>query len=291
MPVKAKNYKALTGQGQGEAKNYTLAEMGDLCNDNLLTNSDFKSGIINSGGYPTYGGSIGHVKAYTIDMWFIQSANVNTAQVLVNSNSITIKNTNTSNDVIFGQSLERIFPSGDYCYFVRVKSVTGTVNAFMTNYEKLTKLVVGDNFVKETGQVGAFGLQLKPNSTIEIEYIKVEKGSYFTGMPAWSMFDEVDKCNRSYKMIKAKSQGDLIAIVPTDNEGLFQIPMDISGMRKRPSVHIKDIWTNSGGVYAQASTHSVYDDSILFKCDTKNATVQVYFDSTEAYIVADSYDY
>lgn len=269
-----------------------LPNWKNLCNANLLTNSNFKSGIINRGGYPTYGGSTGHAKAYTIDMWYIQSANVSTAQVLVNSNSITIKNTNTSNDVLFGQSLERIFPSGDYCYFVRVKSVTGTVNAFMTNYEKLTKLVVGDNFVKETGQVGAFGLQLKPNSTIEIEYIKVEKGSYFTGMPAWRMYDEIEKCKRSYKIIKAKSQGDVIAIVPTDNEGLFQIPMDISGMRKRPRVRIKDIWTTSGGgVYSQASTHSVYDDSILFKCDTKNATVQVYFDSTDAYIVADSYDY
>ena len=42
MPVKAKNYKALTGQGQGEAKYYNLAELSDLQPKQLLINPDFQ---------------------------------------------------------------------------------------------------------------------------------------------------------------------------------------------------------------------------------------------------------
>lgn len=42
-----------------------LPNWKNLCNDNLLTNSDFKSGIINQQGKSSYN----TLNKYTIDMW------------------------------------------------------------------------------------------------------------------------------------------------------------------------------------------------------------------------------
>ena len=45
-----------------------LPNWGSLCNPNLLTNSDFKSGIINQKGQTSYVGTQPKV-VYGIDMW------------------------------------------------------------------------------------------------------------------------------------------------------------------------------------------------------------------------------
>lgn len=245
-----------------------LPNWKNLCNDNLLTNSDFKSGIINQQGKSSYN----TLNKYTIDMWKLVRGTLT-----VGSGFITIN----------GEIMQNAYnASGQHLFAIYVASGSGSIKFDGVSTTKT--LTTGLNIVSVNGTITGVHIV---GTSLKVNYCKFEKGSYFTGMPLWNEALELLKCKRSYRIVKAKSKGDVIAIVPTDNEGLFQIPMDISGMIKRPSVNIKDIWTNSGGVYSQASTHSVYDDSIIFKCDTKNTTVQVYFDSTDAYIVADSYDY
>lgn len=257
-----------------------LAKMSSLQRENLLINSDFKSGIINQPGYLKYGGTIGYEKGQTIDMWFVKSSNINDTQITINENSVTIKNIG-SNDVYFIQELEKIFPSDNYCYFVKVKSVIGTVNAFLTDFSKTTKLVVGNNTVKEIGQIDAFGLQLKSNSEIEIEYIKLEQGLCFTGMPVWDETLQLLKCQRHYMIIKNLK----VALRGHTNQvftSTFILPIR---MKKSPTITIEDTASSYG-----VSNISGWADSNVLQISFKTLNDNM-VDCRVNKVVLDAYDH
>lgn len=245
MPVKAKNYKALTGQGQGEVKNYTLAEMGDLCNGNLLINSDFRYGVINQKKQSSYNSV---ARLYGADSWYVFKNS--TLEVYENYIKITLPNVlsevgqvtdilvNTLDSLTFALKLR----NDNTIYKVTFENISSTMP---NTGNKMSKNIYGNvsvNLFNFGGELSVF-LTSTTNTSIEVQYMKIEKGKYFTGMPIWNKTNELIKCMSRFQII--------------DYVGLNCFPDDISGgqfmgwsfpieMAKEPSLTVKKIQTMYG---------------------------------------------
>lgn len=188
-----------------------------LAQDNLLTNSDFKSGIINQKGKTSYVvGTSSYI--YTIDMWKTKGMTVT-----VNANSVTIKNSSGSSQVF-----QQIFtkPSDDYMAVVNVLSVTGNTYIDINNV-KSSKLIQGLNNFEYTGEIGFFSIRVDNGATIQIEFMKLEKGSFFTGMPVWNEASELLKCKSKFRKIPQSFFGYGMShylFIITDTEDMDKIP-------------------------------------------------------------------
>ena len=170
-------------------------------NDNLLTNSDFRSGIINQKGQASYVGSSS--KVYAIDMWACIN-NITKCDVL--ENKIKIYNEDSTDVSYFGQQNKQ--KTDDYLTVaIFISSLSGTIEARLGYYsnssfkEKKYTLKNGLNVFTTDEKTDEF-MQLNfvnsPNSSAYLEYAKVEKGKYFTGMPLWNRALEVLKCYYRY---------------------------------------------------------------------------------------------
>ena len=197
MPIKAKNYKALTGQGQGEAKNYALAEMGDLCNDNLLTNSDFRSGIINQKGQTQYIHSNGS-RTYGIDCWYVTGEN---SSMAINDKFLSV---NLHNNGDFGCVLNI---NKDYEKYLTFTIQRNLVEAQSVTFDVSTMNENQDYFFDIDGniKIGIYfwspskaWFYLKRDGVTNIDFMKLERGKYFTGMPVWNYPTEFLKCAHKY---------------------------------------------------------------------------------------------
>lgn len=150
-------------------------------NDNLLTNSDFKSGIINQKGQTSYTGI-----SYGIDMWL--GATTST-KITVNKGYISLLGT-------MRQFVNTIpFKTGDK-YTVCV-NVNGTDNVWTFDYKEGVTQHAFSNFTVEVNMNTSNDrilFQIISTSSINIYYVKMEKGSYFTGMPVWNEAEELLKC-------------------------------------------------------------------------------------------------
>lgn len=183
---------------------YDLAEMIDLCLPNLLDNADFKSGIINQRGESSYTGSTSK-NTYTIDRWSIDTKTENTLTVNDGHVSLTL-----ANNGLFTQYLDHKL-SGPMVYAIKLKDddlKVVTLNEY-TSGESLIydfgELETGVNVkvVKDTTNKWRFRIQNTSgsNKTLQIEYIKLEKGSVFTGMPLWNETSELLKCMRYFQYL------------------------------------------------------------------------------------------
>lgn len=240
MPVKAKNYKALTGQGDGQAKNYTLAEMGDLCNDNLLTNSDFKSGIINQKGQTTYDFSSQSNGEFTIDMWKITKM-----KLIVKSaeGTIRIENSDTTSHSISHKHFDKPLIN-THTFYANVKNVSEGCYMWFYNretggtYEQSENLVSGDNvWTWSPSQPGDiiqnFGILIPAGGYIELYQCKLEEGSYFTGMPPWNRASELEKCKERFLFVPTVFNGYV-----DENGKIFIACEDSRKLVKEPSLII-----------------------------------------------------
>lgn len=203
MPVKAKNYKALTGQGQGETKKYTLVEMGDLCNENLLDNSDFRKGVINQNGQTSYTGKEGR-STFGIDRWFIADNIGNKVNVYDGYVAFTLANGSSINQYVYRFDENET----NYTFAIKLKNSELKIIHLTLNNTTGTLLqdniyVVLRNFTDGDNPNNDFQLYFANRSgsvkTLNIEYMKLEKGLYFTGMPIWDYVKEVSNAHR--KMI------------------------------------------------------------------------------------------
>ena len=158
-----------------------LAEMADLMNPNLLINSDFRSGIINQKGQTSYNTRY----QYGIDMWYQISAGTLT----VNDNSIS---TSANLKFRFDEQPE----NGDYTVAVSVDGIvyTYTFEGF-TGTSKTHNFNIGSNTLGVEMITRQFILYMN-GATFNIDFIKLEKGKHFTGMPAWNEAEELLKCQR-----------------------------------------------------------------------------------------------
>lgn len=238
MAIQATNYD--------QTQEYDVAEMGDLCNDNLLANSDFKSGIINQKGQTSYTkGNEDWGRYYTIDMWAIQRG----IQLSVNSNSISVKCTNSSEPGYLMQYVDYV---GKATFIIDVQSVTGSVS-FNTSEGQYTQLTKGLNVIPFDFSGNWINIRISEGATIVINYMKLEKGSHFTGMPAWDEALELTKCMYHFQHLER------VPIYTTSSGGItyFMTTGFFIPMHKDPSMKITELLNSSAQPQSQTLTSSV----------------------------------
>lgn len=195
-------FKMLLFLRQRKSMKLKLPNWGSLCNPNLLLNSDFQSGIINQNGQTSYmKGNNDWVRYYTIDMWAIQRG----IQLSVNNDSISVKCTNSSEPGYLMQYVDYV---GKATFIIDVQSVTGSVS-FNTSEGQYTRLTKGLNVIPFDFSGGWLNIRISEGATIIINYMKLEKGSYFTGMPPWNYANEVSKCHAKMIGLGSIQAGDV----------------------------------------------------------------------------------
>lgn len=170
----------MEGQVYGYDENFNKAPMTPQ--DNLLTNSDFSSGIINQKGQTSYN----TVNKYTIDMWMLFKA----------STSVTVNDGYITTNANLLQYIDIPLEAGDYTVAVKVgsnirtytfKNFTGA--RMSQNLEDIGFSIAYDNPRNKL----VFELYAL-NQNRNIYFVKLEKGSHFTGMPKWDQILEEYKC-------------------------------------------------------------------------------------------------
>ncbi|WP_158095565.1 hypothetical protein [Massilimicrobiota sp. An142] len=259
-----------------------------LYNPNLLMNSDYRSGIINQKGITSLDKSDGSTEL-GIDGWILYGINI-----AVGSNYVTFANRTSANHTVQQPLDIKGLKAGDkVTFYASCFNITGNVYIYMTGLDaQKKKLINGDNefTFTLTSALERFYIELAPNAVVSFNCKKLEIGEHFTGMPAWNYVLEFAKCWNRFRAYRG-TKDNVITITISDKNGTFILPFDVKDMVKRPTVTKNDIWTVSGGVYAEADTHSVYDNSVIFHCTTKEAILQVYFNTNDSYIYVDAYDY
>lgn len=271
-----------------------------LQRQNLLINSDFKSGIINQKGLQTYSGQIGS-KVYTIDMWYTSGINV-----AVNQGYLRLVNRQTS-ECGFAQYINTN-ETNDYTITVYVSTiVSGNVKVALydENENEITRsqnLQLGLNTLNvNSKKISKVGLLCAANCDLNLWFVKLEKGSCYTGMPAWNYTLELLKCQRYLLVVKPlfgnstyfKSQSG-----PRASMVVIQVPTPVQ-MNKKPVVagtvlakyrcySDKEYWitVTNPEVDSISSTHL----NIIFNQEglSRNVTGEIWIESP---LVLDAYDY
>ena len=209
-------------------------------NDNLLINSDFRSGVINQKGQTTYDFSSETTSKLNIDMWVITKMKLN-----VCDGYIRIENNDTTSHSL-SQNFSKQF-SGKHLWYVNVKSVTD--GAYLWTYKKLGEpdyyrigdLTHGENafvYGNDALSFQNFGISIPAGGYIELYNCKLEKGKLFTGMPAWNEGLELLKCLQYATVIKAYTgvyTGRLDGTRCT-----FLIPYPVK-MKNKPTINLTNL--------------------------------------------------
>lgn len=170
--------------------------MSSLQRDNLLINSDFRSGIINQKGGNYEGITTGK---YTIDMWVLEPKGRNTSLYSQNGRiAIYQDGTNQNFNIlqfVYGLTLNQgyhlHFRYNDKDYDCNLIANSTSYNVVVDNNIEVLLSNKGDS--KYT-----LAINFKNKQSNFIEYIKLEYGDYFTGMPAWNEANELLKCYRYF---------------------------------------------------------------------------------------------
>lgn len=268
-----------------------LAKMSSLQRENLLTNSDFVSGIINQKGQTSYG--YVDTPLVTIDEWLSYGVNV----------AIDVTNVRVVNRQTSARTL-RQYVNGDngvYTVYVNVKTISGNVYVNLNNdTSKNKKLVQGKNIYQITvlsnETLKSLALYLEANADVYIYSIKLEKGSNFTGMPAWDETEELIKCYRRFISFFG-SPITRVAFVGANYAFMtFELPIK---MAKIPSIKFGDMsWQNDNTsnqvktIITNCEVYSVIGNAITVKLygNFGNTTWRVAYCSSLG-IEFDAYDY
>lgn len=175
------------------SQNHDLLVEEDLpSKENLLDNADFKSGIINQRGKTTYE----QTSKWTgsIDRWLY----ISYGPIAVTEGYIQIGPSASNQTTYFRQKLPKTI-NGELTCAVQVKNLIGTCKMnFSTTYvdkeihEGLNIINIPANQNVDTVQFNLEGA----NSQIQIEFVKLEHGSVFTGMPEWDFVSEWFNCQK-----------------------------------------------------------------------------------------------
>ena len=149
--------------------------------DNLLDNADYRQGVINQRGETSYT----TLNQYGIDMWLLRSNS--TVKLDVQTGSVKISATTNMIQFVELESGEKYhlsayFDNQLYELDFIAGSTTATENDYLTSYRDTEK------------QKQVIGIREGVEKTIQ--FIKLEKGSRFTGMPVWNYALEYLKCCR-----------------------------------------------------------------------------------------------
>ena len=224
----------------GYKENYEKVEVhpkeytSELHQDNLLINSDWKSGIINQKGKTTYSGVAQWT--YCIDMWMY----IGQLSIVVGSNNIKITNISSTN---YLKQVVKGLESGNYTLYIDIASINGTVNLDINGTVKTIKSGV-NTFVVTPSSSGNIAVQFtfaSANATLTLNRLKLEKGEHFTGMPLWNETLELIKCKqyfdvRNVVLIKLPTYAG--SITEQGNKFIVSNLDNIFNHDKQPSVSI-----------------------------------------------------
>lgn len=186
-------------------------------NPNLLINPDFR---INQRGKSEYTSN-----GYTVDRW-----KINLGSVKPSTNGITVTLNNKGQ---FMQVLENAL-SGTYTASIKITSITGDCILFVGQHSiQLNK--AGVFTITGSGSINEVSLYKSTagTCTINIEWIKLEKGSIATPFVAPNPTEELAKCKRYTSLVKL----DSLMCLNSGTDCYVQNYTDIS-MRTDPTITI-----------------------------------------------------
>ncbi len=209
-------------------------------NPNLLINPDFK---INQRGATSY------TSGYTVDRWKILSATLNaTTKTLSNSSSAS---------GFFLQSLENK-PTGTFTVTLNVASVTGTVKfSWKDGNTYKTGAVISKGLNTYTFTASSLtwvGIDIAGGASIQLDYMKLEKGTVATSFIVPNMAEELAKCYRFYQRMKPHYSGYVAKFQTT----YFPIPIKAQ-TRAKGTITVSD-QQNSYNIKGVSTTWSVGSD-------------------------------
>ena len=171
----------------------------NLQRDNLLINADFRYGVINQKGENSYT-STNYNKKCGVCAWVLNGRN---ATQTVASKYLELKE--TTEQAWFYQKINYALLNTSYTFAVYVKSISGNAKIKIENYpNKIAEktLVKGLNTLTfNSGNFDNFTAFIELNiATVQIEYIKLEQGAEYSGMPVWDEANELDRCLEVYQV-------------------------------------------------------------------------------------------
>lgn len=212
-------------------------------NPNLIINGDFR---VNQRGQSTYSsGGWSSKNTYTVDRWCLHG-NPNST-VVVNEDKTLTLNPNSIGEYYFNQYLEEALPLSDYTLTVKVLSLNGNADCHINGSGE--PLEVGINTYTLNGSVNNVGVLVYGNSSITIEYIKLEQGSVATPFIPRTYAEELALCE--YYFTKGEKEIPILASKTTDQ---YTSLFSFDEMRVVPTVkNIIAKYFNTSGVYVEAS--------------------------------------
>lgn len=190
-------FQQIPDQIKNYLNNVVYPVVSNIINPNLLINSDFRNPI-NQRNFSTQtskGWGENNI-IYTIDRWYMLAGqNVMTATKKEKSIELTA----SGGTGYFRQPFENEL-TGTYTFTVNVLSVSGTV-ALWTNNNLVGNLKVGRNVFTVTETLTLTSIQVNDGASIELEYIKLEKGEIATPLVARQPGEEKALCERYHERI------------------------------------------------------------------------------------------
>ena len=218
--------------------------------DNLLINSDFRYGAINQRGKTSY--SNASVSVYGIDAW-----KTNGLQVLSNS----VKLTKVKEHLLMWQAF-RLTGADIYTLTFKARAnrtLRGEVYETGRTFDITTSWkIISVNFkaseIPSSGKyttedmicyvgakwavVNGSTQNLSSTDWVEVEWVKLEEGNEYTGMPVWNYAEELIKCYRlyvKYRFLTGFVSGKYLFVCE-------KLPVQ---MRITPTLQIGDILTSA----------------------------------------------
>ncbi len=193
--------KIRTSAGDCRIDYNALANLPTVSNPNLLINGDFRNPI-NQRGQSRYEGMT--TRGYTIDRWCMGEQDYQRTVELVDG-GITITNPNTTYIGTFQQVFEKALPQGTYTLSVKVKSIAyggATMSCGGSHYDTRRDLVVGINTLTLTdATIDTFNIYLAQNSSITLEWAKLEYGAVATQFIPKQYAEELMICRRYFCVV------------------------------------------------------------------------------------------
>lgn len=190
-------------------------------NPNLLINPDFK---VNQRGLTTY------TKDYSVDRWRIYNATLN-------ASTLVLSNPNSANGTLL-QPLENK-PTGTFTVTLNVASVTGIVKFAWqdgSTYKSGVAISKGVNtYTFTASRLTRVGIDIANGASIQLSYMKLEKGTVATSFIAPNMAEELVKCCRFYQIHQVMYTTYGVA----DQHYYHKLPL-VTVLRVNPTVSVTD---------------------------------------------------
>lgn len=248
---------AIVHDGNG-TKRSTLTQLGEymgtkFSNPNLLINPDFK---INQRGLTSYNIS---GFSYTVDRWRSSSKTVT-----VSDSGLTIQ---TDDDCWFSQKFEKAI-KGKVTLSIKISAINGKIslsppanNLFITSPGVYS--ITLDN-------IEEYNLYITANTSVTIEWAKLEQGSIATPFVAPNPADELAKCRRFYELINMDTRhatliGDKVYVT------VDVVPKRITPTCKH-SGNVKAIISNSMELPLTFNSATAIGGSVLQSFDVSSST-------------------